>query len=159
MQSQKTNTLSQSVTDYTSSGRRKLSSILYVEDSVLVQKIAKIALRDIGGFAVDFCTTGIEALVAAAHTMPDLILLDRTLPDMTGMELLQRLRREAALQGVPVVFITAATDPQDLQELRRLSQMPVIRKPFNPKFLATTVEHCWENYWHAQGGSRQAALQ
>lgn len=125
--------------------RPQLSNILYVEDSILVQKIARIALRDIGGFRVEFCTNGVEALVTAAHSMPDLLLLDRNLPDMSGMELLKRLRRDAALKNVPVIFITATTDTQDLEELRKLSQMPVIRKPFNPKFLAGEIERCWQS--------------
>jgi len=78
-----------------------------------------------------------EALRAAAERRPDLILLDMTMPEMDGMELLGRLRK--ILNDVTVVFVTGRDCP-DLAAGRHPSGVHYIRKPFQNQELRNLVE-------------------
>ena len=55
-----------------------LQRILYVEDEPDIQAVARIALETVGGFTVQICSSGEEALQAAIEFAPDLLLLDRS---------------------------------------------------------------------------------
>ena len=61
-----------------------LDRILYVEDEPDIQTIAKIALESVGGFNVEVCDSGAQAMDKAPNFAPDLILLDVMMPDMDG---------------------------------------------------------------------------
>ena len=61
-----------------------LSKILYVEDDPDIQDVAKMALEMVGGYRLQVCSSGPEAISAAQGNTPDLILLDVMMPDMDG---------------------------------------------------------------------------
>jgi response regulator of citrate/malate metabolism len=83
--------------------------VLVVDDDFMVAEIHRRFVEQVDGFrAVGVARSGAEALTAAADLRPDLILLDVYLPDMTGLEVLQRLR--SAGDGVGVIMITAARE-------------------------------------------------
>ncbi|KMO69860.1 response regulator [Mycolicibacterium chubuense] len=86
-----------------------MREVLVVDDDFMVAEIHRRFVDRVDGFrTVGVARTGADALRAAQELRPDLILLDVYLPDMTGLEVLQRLRSEG--DGVGVIMITAARE-------------------------------------------------
>src|SRR6478609_5492677 len=86
-----------------------MRDVLVVDDDFMVAEIHRRFVEQVDGFrAVGVARTGTEALTAARELRPQLILLDVYLPDMTGLEVLQRLR--SAGDRVGVIMITAARE-------------------------------------------------
>jgi len=86
-----------------------MRDVLVVDDDFMVAEIHRRFVEQVDGFrAVGVARTGTEALSAARELRPQLILLDVYLPDMTGLEVLQRLRSEGDRVGV--IMITAARE-------------------------------------------------
>jgi CheY-like chemotaxis protein len=71
----------------------ELTRILYVEDDLDIQTVAKLALEVVGGFNVKVCSSGEEAMAEADHFSPDLILLDVMMPGMDGPNTMASLRQ------------------------------------------------------------------
>ena len=122
---------------------KTLQRILYIEDEADIQAVARLALEALGGFEVDTCSSGREGIARAQAAQPDLILLDVMMPDMDGPATLQALRQVPALAGVPVVFMTAKVQPQEVAQYRALGAVAVIAKPFDAMLLAQQVRDIW----------------
>jgi CheY-like chemotaxis protein len=123
-----------------------LSRILYVEDDHDVRKLASFALKAVGGFTVEACASGEEALEKAAGFGPQLLLLDVMMPGMDGPTTLQRLRDLPETAAVPAVFMTAKVQPHEVQRYRDLGSLDVISKPFDPMTLSTQVRQIWTRH-------------
>lgn len=117
-----------------------VNKILYVEDEADIRTIAEIALRDIGGFTLNSCSSGAQALESVAEFNPDLILLDVMMPGMGGPETLEELRKLNATASTPVIFMTAKVQPQEIEYYKSLGAVDVISKPFNPLTLAVEIK-------------------
>lgn len=123
-----------------------LKRILYVEDDRDIQVLARLALETVGGFTVEACDSGEEALRRAPVFAPDLVLLDVMMPGMDGPTTLGHLRALPALATVPVVFMTAKAQPQEVAQLRQLGAAGVITKPFDPMVLAERLREIWRQH-------------
>ena len=121
-----------------------LQRILYVEDEADIRSVAQLALETIGGYTVMACSSGEEALRNADSFKPDMILLDVMMPGMDGPSTLKALRQHAMLTEIPVAFMTAKVQPQEVQFFKSLGAYDVIAKPFDPMNLATQVSNIWE---------------
>jgi CheY-like chemotaxis protein len=118
--------------------------ILLVEDEPDIQAISQIALETVGGFRVEIANSGQEGLEKARASAPDLILMDYMMPGMDGPATLQELRRQTDTRDIPVVFVTAKVQPQEIAYLRSLGARGVIPKPFDPMKLASAVRSILE---------------
>lgn len=78
-------------------------------------------------------------LTVAPEWQPDLILLDVMMPLMDGPTAFGNLRDQPETRDIPVVFITARTQPREVEELMKLGASGVIAKPFDPMTLASVV--------------------
>jgi len=123
----------------------RLKKILYVEDEQDIQTVARMALEMVGKFTVCACSSGEEAVAAAAGFAPDLILLDVMMPGMDGPTTLARLRQDASGAGVPAVFMTAKVQPHEIENLKALGAVEVIAKPFDPMTLSDTLRGIWSS--------------
>lgn len=123
----------------------ELKRILYVEDEPDIQAVAKLALEALGGFEVHICSSGKEAMESVLVFSPDLILLDVMMPGMDGPTTLKAMRELPELSQIPVVFMTAKVQPQEIQEYKRLGAIDVIPKPFDPMTLAGVVKQIWQD--------------
>lgn len=117
----------------------QIEKILYVEDEPDIQMIAEIALRDVGGFILETCSSGKEAIEKAQGFKPDLILLDVMMPEMDGPSTLAELRKLDATATIPVIFMTAKIQPQEIKHYKDLGAVDVISKPFDPMNLANQI--------------------
>ncbi|MDW5377492.1 response regulator [Halomonas sp. HP20-15] len=129
-----------------------LQRVLHVEDDESISAIARVALESIGGLQVLSCTSGRMAVEQAAAFEPDLLLIDVMMPGMDGPATLAALAGVIDLVGVPVVFMTAKTQPADHQSYIALGATAVIVKPFDPMTLAGKLESIWTGFHGAQSG-------
>lgn len=113
--------------------------VLYVDDDFDIREIAELALGLDPEFDVATASSGEDALAHMADAVPDVALLDVMMPGMDGPTLLQRMRADARLAGVPVIFVTARAQKSELQSFAMLDARGVIAKPFDPITLAAQV--------------------
>ena len=124
----------------------ELSRITYVEDEPDIRSIAEFALTTIGGFEIDVCACGKEALAKAPDFAPDLILLDVMMPGMDGMETFRQLRQKPTLTSKPVIFMTAKVQPHEVQSYKDMGAIEVIPKPFDPITLSDDIKTIWQKH-------------
>jgi two-component system OmpR family response regulator len=105
--------------------------ILIVDDDPDIRRIAALALERIGGFHVILAASAEEALASVAAEVPDLVLLDVTMPGTDGPATLLALRAMPATERVPVVFFTATSSEVEKARLCALGALGVIAKPFD----------------------------
>ncbi|WP_322488701.1 response regulator [Chloroflexus sp.] len=120
-----------------------LQKILFVEDDPDIQMVAQLALEAVGGYTVQMCSSGTEALVVAEQFAPDLILLDVMMPGIDGPTTLVELRKKPALAQTPVVFMTARVQRHEVEQYLALGAADVISKPFDPMTLSAQVAAIW----------------
>ena len=121
----------------------ELRKILHVEDEPDIREVARLALETVGGFVVESCASGEDAVVRAPAFRPDLVLLDVMMPGLDGPATFQRLRQIPGFEKIPVIFMTAKAMPQEIERFRELGALDVITKPFDPMELADQVRKIW----------------
>jgi putative two-component system response regulator len=94
-----------------------------------------------GTYRVKTATNGAHALQIVAANPPDLILLDVMMPDMDGYEVCRRLKGEEITGKIPVLFLTAKTQPEEEAFGLNLGAADYIHKPISPPILLARVHH------------------
>lgn len=125
---------------------KQLKKILYAEDEADIRDIAQISLEDIGGFSVTYCSNGKEVLEKAKTFRPDLLLLDVMMPEMDGPTALVELRKLPYFETIPVIFMTAKIQPDELAKYKEIGAIDTIVKPFDPMKLAQLINTIWDRY-------------
>ncbi len=87
---------------------------------------------------------GREALELLAARPFDLVLLDVMMPDMNGYEVLETMKADPALHGIPVVMISALDEVDSVARCIELGADDYLAKPFDPTLLRTRVRDCLE---------------
>ena len=87
---------------------------------------------------------GREALELLAARPFDLVLLDVMMPDMDGYEVLETMKADPALRGIPVVMISALDEVDSVARCIELGADDYLAKPFDPTLLRTRVRDCLE---------------
>ena len=114
--------------------------VLIVDDEEDVRVIAKMGLEMGAGWKVLTASSGQEALVMAETNQPDVILLDLMMPDMDGRQTLQQLKANPATRQIPVILVTAKSQPSDRESSQQLDVAAVFTKPFRPLKLADQID-------------------
>lgn len=115
--------------------------VLHVDDEPDIREVVELSLGLDPDLTVRSCSSGGDALEAAAAWAPDLILLDVMMPAMDGPTTLSRLRQSPQTAKIPVVFMTARAQPRELEHFVSLGAEGVIAKPFDPMTLAAAVRN------------------
>ena len=115
-------------------------TILAVDDIATNIMLLKAVLSR-AKYKIVTASGGNEALEKAATELPDLILLDIMMPDMDGYEVIKHLKADPALQDIPVIFLTALHNPEDIVKGFKLGASDYVSKPFNHEELITRVTH------------------
>jgi len=123
---------------------RPLHRILHVEDEPDIRTIAKMTLEALGGFEVQSCASGQEAIAKGPAFKPDLVLLDVMMPGMDGPTTLSELRKIDALSATPVVFMTAKAQGHEIDRFKSLGAVDVVIKPFDPENLCQQLNAIWQ---------------
>jgi len=112
--------------------------ILLTDDSATVRAILRKALCD-GGYEVIEAENGQIAVERAAVDHPELILMDVDMPVMTGFEAIEELRRSEATAIIPVLFLTARSEAEDMVNGLGLGAQDYVVKPCEPAVLLARV--------------------
>jgi len=113
-------------------------SVLIVDDiPENLQVLGNVLLQK--GLDVGFATNGEEALEAVKYNKPDLILLDIMMPGMSGITVCQKLKSNPETQDIPVIFLTAKTQPEDIIKGFEVGAVDYVTKPFNSGELLARV--------------------
>ncbi len=115
-------------------------TILAVDDITTNIMLLKAVLSR-AKYKIETASGGVEALEKVQQQIPDLILLDIMMPDMDGYEVLRRLKADPAYENIPVIFLTALHNPEDIVKGFKLGASDYISKPFNNDELITRVAH------------------
>jgi CheY-like chemotaxis protein len=111
---------------------------LVVEDDADARRLVAVCLRRLG-LRVMEAATGAEAGELLDRSVPDVICLDLRLPDGSGLALCERIRSTARLRDVPVVVISALTQPADLVKAEVAGANGYLTKPFRVQALAESI--------------------
>ncbi len=112
--------------------------ILVVDDSPANLQLLSATLKR-HGYEVSEATGGGQALELATRLRPNLILLDVMMPEMDGFEACRRLKEAAPTHDIPVIFLTARTEPADIVKGFELGAVDYVAKPFNTHELLARV--------------------
>lgn len=112
--------------------------ILIVEDEAETNRLlCELLQRE--GVVCQGVEEGRQALAAATQAPPAAILLDLMLPDISGLEVVQQLRRQGSLKRIPWIVLTALDDENARQRSRELGADAYLTKPLQPQTLITEV--------------------
>jgi two-component system phosphate regulon response regulator PhoB len=122
----------------TDSPQMSNAHILVVDDEPDISALVAYHLAR-ESYRVRTASSGPEAIRAAELERPDLIVLDLMLPGMSGLQVLEELRRRPETQEIPVILLTARREEQDRIEGLRLGADDYVAKPFSPQELILRV--------------------
>jgi diguanylate cyclase (GGDEF)-like protein len=112
--------------------------LLIVDDQpVNIQALYQVFAAD---YQVFMATSGQQALALCRDKHPDLLLLDVQMPGLDGYEVCRRIKADAELQDLPVVFVTAHSEPQAETQGLEVGAVDFISKPFNPAVVRARVK-------------------
>lgn len=114
-------------------------TVLIVEDELDLAELLSLNLSQ-QGFTPAIVLTGADALGAARHHKPDLILLDVNLPDVSGIEVCRQLRADASLGALPVVMLTARGEEVDRVAGLEAGADDYVVKPFSVRELVLRLK-------------------
>ena len=114
-------------------------TVLIVDDEPAIVQLVRITL-EIARVRVLEASDGTTAIERAIALRPDLILLDVDLPDLSGLDVCRRLKREEAMALTKIVMLTAAAQQDDVARGLAAGADQYLTKPFSPVRLLTLVE-------------------
>lgn len=116
-----------------------MERVLVAEDSMALANLLEFVLGN-AGFEVTVHRSGLAARDAAANEQFDAILLDQQMPEMTGLEVIEQLRKSGPNMSTPIFLCTSKTHELDIASLQEeLGITRVFHKPFSPLDLVSNL--------------------
>jgi len=116
-----------------------MSKILVVEDENHIIKILNMFLKR-EGHEVLIAEDGAKAVTLAQDEIPDLVFLDIVLPKLNGYLVCQALKEEATTKHIPIVFVSAKAQDEDIQKGYDVGGDDFLVKPFTPDQLRNIIK-------------------
>lgn len=116
-----------------------MASILVVDAQLQLRDSIRMTLN-LAGYCVCPAGTGIEALAALQSQQIDLILTDIEMPQLDGHELCRRVRADARWSAIPLLFLSAHGDEEDMRYAQSLGADAYLLKPIEPEDLLAAVQ-------------------
>lgn len=117
-------------------------TVLIADDSAIVRTMVKKALTMAGLELgqVHEAANGKEALAVLGSTWIDVVFADINMPEMTGAELVQRMKADPALAATPVVIVSSEQTQARIDEMKRCGAKAYVKKPFRPEQFRAVVD-------------------
>jgi len=117
-----------------------MKKILIIEDEeILLDLIQKKLLQE--GYQVDIAKDGEEGLEKIREEKPDLILLDIVMPKMGGFEVMEEIKKDKELKGIPIIIISNSGQPVELSRAKELGVVDwLIKTDFDPSEVVEKVK-------------------
>ena len=122
-----------------------MAKILIAEDERDIRDLVAFTLR-FAGYEVVVATNGEEAVQMAPQVNPDLILMDVRMPKMTGYEACKVMKANPDIKDIPVVFLTARGQENEIQQGLEVGAEEYLLKPFAPDQLTNRVKAILEKF-------------
>lgn len=116
------------------------NKILVVDDQQENLKVVSGYLREVG-YRIALSTNGEGAISILEEHKIDLVLLDIMMPGMDGFEVCRRIKAKPGTHDIPVIFLTAKVETEDIVKGFRLGGADYVTKPFNKEELLARVEN------------------
>ena len=131
---------------------RMRDTVLVVDDEPDVVDLVRYHLHR-AGFDVLIASNGPSGLRTATESMPDAIVLDIMLPQMTGIEVCKALRSNSQTSTIPILMLTAKAEPAERIAGLELGVDDYITKPFSPRELVLRVQNVLRRLHSVQSSS------
>lgn len=115
------------------------SKILIADDVPENIQVLAGAIRD-EGFKISFAMNGKQAVSTAKSLKPDLILMDVNMPEMNGFEATKAIKADPELESIPIIFLTALNDHEDILRGFNSGGSDYVPKPFNSTELISRIK-------------------
>jgi CheY-like chemotaxis protein len=117
-----------------------MSAVLIVEDSENSAAMLEMAFLGIPGVSVLMAPSAVEALRILDGSGVRVMVTDLNMPRMDGYELIRRVRADQRLSGMPIIVVSADTDPTTPQRIAALGVEAFFSKPFSPALVRRKLE-------------------
>ncbi|CAI9086608.1 DNA-binding response regulator [Candidatus Methylacidiphilum fumarolicum] len=134
---------------------KKKKKILVVEDEEDVSELICMHLKA-QGFETVVAKEGMEALRVTRKQLPDLIVLDLMIPEFSGIDVCKYLKKDPDTAAIPIVILTAKSDPSDRILGLELGADDYIAKPFSPRELILRIQSVLRRRFEIQSPVGQA---
>ena len=116
--------------------------VLIVDDMKLARLRVRKVCEDMGFYPISEAASGAEAWqgIGDLRVKPDLILTDYNMPDMNGIQFLERVRKHEEISGVPVIFITSEGEKELIITAVSLGVTDFVVKPFADHLLVEKIQ-------------------
>jgi CheY-like chemotaxis protein len=118
--------------------QKMTKTILVADDESHILHVVSLKLRN-AGYRVVTARDGQEALELAEQEKPDLIITDYHMPQLSGLELCQKLKQQASTSGIPAIMLTARGYHLEPEDTEKSGILRMLSKPFSPRQLLATV--------------------
>lgn len=115
-------------------------TVLIVDDEPRNIQVASNVLKELDNIHILYATGGIQALERLRDNDVNLVLLDMMMPDMSGLEVCQKMKTDDRLHEIPIIFLTAKTDENTIIEAFDAGASDYITKPFLGRELQSRVK-------------------
>jgi len=113
-------------------------TILVVDDEMLNRTLLSTNLKG-AGYTVSTAEDGEQALLGLRNEPFDVVLLDLMMPGMDGFQVLEQMKADNALRGVPVIVVSAEEDAQSVVRCIEMGAVDHLPKPFDPVLLHARI--------------------
>jgi two-component system, chemotaxis family, chemotaxis protein CheY len=123
-----------------------MKTILVIEDFMAVQQLLRETLES-KGYKTLGAGSGNKAYAVLVNHVNriSLVLTDYHMPDMTGLDLIKRIRENPELENIPIVFLTEESGPEIISITKTFALNTWIKKPFRPDSLMAEIERIFQN--------------
>lgn len=122
-----------------------MKKILIIDDEIHIVELLRFNLEN-NGYKVDYSYDGFDGYLKTKEFQPDLILLDWMLPNISGIELLKKIRSDESLEQIPVIMLTAKNMEEDKLEGLQDGADDYITKPFSVKEVLARITSVLRRY-------------
>ena len=122
-----------------------MKKTLIIDDEIHIVELLKFNLEN-NGYKVDYSYDGFDGYLKTKEFQPDLILLDWMLPNISGIDLLKKIRSDETLEQIPVIMLTAKNMEEDKLEGLEDGADDYITKPFSVKEVLARITSVLRRY-------------
>lgn len=115
-----------------------MTTVLVAEDDIDIRILLSLALQ-LQQLDVVEAFDGQDALDKIIKIKPDIVLLDITMPHLSGFEVCESIRQNPSIKDTPVIFVSAKIEQSEMKKSRSLGVDTVIEKPFDMPFLVSKI--------------------
>ncbi len=122
-----------------------MHNVLIIEDDNIIRSYLKRMIQKRFSFNIAEAENGIIGLEAIKKVKPDIIFLDISMPEMSGLEFLEKIRQEPDYSNIPVLVLTAHNDSDTIKKILNLGVSDYILKPIDTAKTYNRIQQLIDN--------------